>query len=50
MVDIGNRLSSEVEDELKGIADVEQRFTTSLDVYNVIRGNTGENDVIFTEL
>ncbi len=50
VVDIGGYLSEEVEKELKEIADIKQKFTTSLSVYNGIREKTGENDVIFTTI
>ncbi|RLF50133.1 MAG: hypothetical protein DRN24_07140, partial [Thermoplasmata archaeon] len=50
IVDIGNYLNSDVENQLKEIANVKQKFTTSLDVYNAIRKDTGENDVIFTTI
>ena len=50
LVDIGNYLSDDAEKELKEIADIKQRFTTSLEVYDAIRGNTDANDVIFTTI
>jgi len=50
LVDIGAGLSNDVVESFNEIATVKQRFTHAKDIYDSIRDNSGENDVIFTTI
>lgn len=50
LVDIGDRLSDSIVEEIENAAEIENHFTILKDIYDRIRDETGSNDVVFTTL
>jgi hypothetical protein len=50
LVDIGGNLESDPLTNIRDIADVKEHFIILRDIYDVIRDETGSNDVIFSTL
>jgi hypothetical protein len=50
LVDIGNRLSSNVKDKINEIADIEERFVKEEKIYEKIRDLTDRNDIVFSTI
>jgi hypothetical protein len=50
VVNLGDYLSKDAKNELKNIADVKEMYTDAKKIYDDIRDNTGENDVIFSTI
>jgi hypothetical protein len=50
LVDIGNRLSSNVKDEIEEITKIKEVFIEEQKIYEKIRGITNSNDVVFSTI